>query len=54
MWNIENKNKLTNKNKFIEADNCLVVTRGVGGWTEDEMVKGAQLCGDEWKPDFWW
>lgn len=37
------------KNKLIEADNRLVVTRGKGGWREGKMGKRGQLYGDRWK-----
>lgn len=49
------KQKQINKQKQIHIGRQLFGGYQRGrGWTEDEMVKGAQLCGDEWKPDFWW
>ena len=55
MWDI--KQKSTNehsKNKLIDTDNNMVVTRREGESGEDEEGKGGQICGDGGTPDSRW
>lgn len=47
--NKQNKNIDTeNKNKLIDTEKILVVTREEGKCGEDEMGEGDQLCGNGW------
>ena len=46
-----NKQIKQNKNKHIDTENRLVVTRGEKGWGEGKTGKGGQLCGDGWNLD---
>lgn len=48
-----NKPTNQNKDKLIEADNRLMITRGVGGLVKDKIEHRGQLNGDRWKLDFW-
>lgn len=48
VWNPNNPNEQTNKQKLIDAEIQSVVGRGEGGWREDEMSEGCQLSGDRW------
>ena len=47
MWNLKNKTK-QNKNKLIDTENRLLVTRREGGWGEGEMGEGDKMYGDGW------
>ena len=38
-----------NRNKLIDTDNRLVITRREWGWKSGEWGKGDQIYGDEWK-----
>ena len=42
----------TKRNKRVDTENRVKVIRGEG-W-EWGVSKGYQLCGEGWKPNFWW
>lgn len=40
VWNPNNPNRQTHKQKLIDAETQSVVGRGEGGWRVDEMSEG--------------
>ena len=43
-----------NKDRLIDTEHRLVVTRGEGSWRVDRMGEGDQLYCDELQLDLWW
>lgn len=54
MWDIKQRGANKTKNKLIDADNRMLVTRGERGQGEDKEGKEAQIDGGRRRQDFWW
>lgn len=57
LWTIKQKrnNELTKqiKNKLIDSDNIMLVTRGDGGWKRANWIKESHICSNGRKLDLW-
>ena len=59
MWNIKNKQKTNEQSKTKQKQTCRYREQSSGyqmgkNGEEGKMCKGDQLCGEEWKLNFWW
>ena len=54
MLNLKKDTNKQNKNKLIDTENRLMVTRGERGCGGCKMDEGGQLYDDEWQLDLWW